>query len=81
MHSWPIKEKRLRNSEGGKIVNTVLSRTVVWRDSSVVVPNLKSSSNLTVTGCVQNEITINGLYEQLYLLPCNTTGKFDEITL
>ena len=28
--------------------------TFFYRDSSVVVPNLKSSSNLTVTGCVRN---------------------------
>ena len=28
-----------------------------YRDSSVVVVNMKSSSNLMVTGCVRNEIT------------------------
>ena len=34
------------------------------RDSSVVVMNLKSSSYLMVTGCVTNDITLNGFTNQ-----------------
>ena len=51
-----------------------------------MVLNLKSSSNLTVTGCVRNGITINGFYKLLnkFISPpwdSYYSIKVDEITV
>ena len=40
-----------------------------YRDRSLVVPILKSYSNLMVTGCVRNEIAMNGF--TMVLPPCD----------
>ena len=63
-------------------VNHIFCRSLLNfcdRDSSLVVLNLKSSSNFMVTGCVRNEI-INGFYFASLRYYC-TVKNFDEIAV